>query len=235
MSCDYSHDDGAYVLGSLSPAERADYQAHLATCDECTRAVQELAGLPGLLGRVSAEVLESPQDVPLPDTLLPSLLREARQSQRRRTRVAFAAAAAAAVVVAGGSLGIGLAVGGDGDTGNSADPAPTETTAPAGQAMEVIGPDVMSASLALTGVSWGTKLDLTCSYPPPPTGWSEEKEWTYAMFVLTRDGKAEQVATWRGLPGKSMRLAAATAANRDDISSVEIRTLTGEPLLRLDA
>jgi anti-sigma factor RsiW len=234
VSCEFSHYDGAYVLGALSPAERSDYQAHLAGCDDCTRAVQELAGLPGLLGRVPADVLESPGEEPLPDTLLPALLRETRRSRRRRARVAVAATAAAAVVIAGGSLAIGLAVGDDG--ADTVAPSPTETTnAPTGQPMKPVGPEVMSASLAMTSVSWGTKLDLTCSYPPPPDDWGNAEGWAYAMFVVTNDGHVEQVATWRALPGKTMQLAAATAASREDISSVEIRTMTGEPLLRLEA
>jgi hypothetical protein len=229
MSCELRHSDGAYVLGALSPAERSDFQAHLAGCAECTQAVQELAGLPGVLGRVPADVLESPGEVPLPDTLLPALLRESRAVRRRRTRVTLAGAAAAAVVVAGGSLGIGLVLGDD-------DPPPSATpNVPTGQPMETVGADWMTADLALTSVSWGTRLDLTCSYPPPPDGVSHAEEWSYVMVVRTRDGNVEQVATWRALPGKTMRLAAATAADRDDITSVEIRTSTGEPLLRLDA
>ena len=113
MSCEFGHWDGAYVLGSLSAAERSEYQAHLAGCAECTRAVQELAGLPGLLGRVPADVLESPADVPLPETLLPALLLESRRSRLRRTRAMVALAAAAAAVVAGGSFGIGMSLGDD--------------------------------------------------------------------------------------------------------------------------
>ena len=230
MSCEFGHWDGAYVLGALSAAERSEYQAHLAGCAECTRAVQELAGLPGLLARVPADVLESPAEVPLPETLLPALLRESRVARRRRTRVSLAVAAAAAVVVGGGSLGIGLAVGDD-------DPPPAATPAvPTGQPMESVSTtDWMTADLALTSVSWGTRLDLTCSYPPPPDGVSHPEEWSYVMVVRTRDGGVEQVATWKALPGKTMRLAAATATDRDDISSVEIRTSTGEPLLRLEA
>ncbi|MDQ4051630.1 MAG: zf-HC2 domain-containing protein, partial [Actinomycetota bacterium] len=95
MSCQFSHYDGVYVLGALSPSERSAFQAHLAGCDECTRALQELAGLPGLLGRVPADVLESPADEPLPTTLLPALLLETRRSRRRRVRMIIAAAAAA--------------------------------------------------------------------------------------------------------------------------------------------
>ena len=229
MSCELSHWDGAYVLGALSASERSDFQAHLAGCAECARAVQELAGLPGLLGRVPAEVLESSDDLPLPETLLPALLRESRRAGRRRIRFAVAVAAAAAVVVAGGSLGIGLAL--------DDDPPPAATpSVSAGDPMEQVGTiEWMTADLALTSVSWGTKLDLTCSYPPPPDGVSHPEEWAYVMVVRTRDGRVEQVATWRALPGKTMRLAAATATDRDDIASVEIRTSTGEPLLRLEA
>ena len=29
--CEHAHDDAAYVLGALSPAERLDYERHLAT------------------------------------------------------------------------------------------------------------------------------------------------------------------------------------------------------------
>ncbi len=228
MSCEFGHWDGAYVLGSLSAAERSEYQAHLAGCDECTLAVQELAGLPGLLARVPAEVLESPAEVPLPETLLPALLQESRGVQRRRTRMSLALAAAAAVVVAGGSLAIGLALGDD-------PPPAASPAAPTGRPMESVGFEWMTANLALTSVSWGTKLDLTCSYPSPPAGVNHPEEWAYVMVVRTRDGRTEQVATWRALPGKTMRLAAATATDVADISSVEIRTSSGEPVLRLEA
>ncbi|MDQ4055188.1 MAG: hypothetical protein M3237_21175, partial [Actinomycetota bacterium] len=133
-----------------------------------------------------------------------------------------------AAVIAGGSVAVGLALGEDGADS-------TEATRSTGQPMELVGPDVMSASLALTSVPWGTKLDLTCSYPQPPEASTGPSKWTYTMFVTTNDGRVEQVATWRALPGRTMQLAAATAANREDISSVEIRTMTGEPLLRLEA
>ncbi|WP_431277301.1 anti-sigma factor family protein [Leifsonia poae] len=45
--------DGAYLLGALSPADRRAYEEHLRTCETCSAAVSELAGLPGILGRVS--------------------------------------------------------------------------------------------------------------------------------------------------------------------------------------
>ena len=40
--------DAAYVLGSLSSAERREYEAHLETCPRCRTAVAELSGIPAL-------------------------------------------------------------------------------------------------------------------------------------------------------------------------------------------
>ena len=60
MSCELADRDGAYVLGSLSPTERKEFEQHLAGCKECARNVRQLAGLPGLLARVDRAVLEDP-------------------------------------------------------------------------------------------------------------------------------------------------------------------------------
>ena len=35
MTCEYADRDGAYVLGALSPAERLEFEHHLAGCEEC--------------------------------------------------------------------------------------------------------------------------------------------------------------------------------------------------------
>ena len=65
MSCDLADRDASYVLGALSPAERKEFEQHLAVCEGCARNVRELAGLPGLLARVDRAVLEDP-DVAVP-------------------------------------------------------------------------------------------------------------------------------------------------------------------------
>ena len=41
--------DAAYVLGALSPAERREFEEHLASCPACQAAVSELVAIPGLL------------------------------------------------------------------------------------------------------------------------------------------------------------------------------------------
>ncbi|MFD0518834.1 anti-sigma factor family protein [Paractinoplanes durhamensis] len=55
MHCEHEHDDGAYVLGALSPAERAAYERHLATCSFCREAVADISALPDLLARLDAK------------------------------------------------------------------------------------------------------------------------------------------------------------------------------------
>ncbi len=227
MSCEFSHDDGAYVLGALSQTERSEYQRHLSGCAECAHAVQQLAGLPGLLARVSADVLESPPvDEPVPDTLLPALVRQARRAQHRRLWMTAGTAAAATVIVAAGSLAIRTSL-------DDAHAPGVIDASQAGRAMVPVGSEPMSAKLALTSVPWGTRLDLTCTYE---SDWIEHHvplAEKYALFVRTREGKVQQVATWRALPGKTMRLTSATATSRDDIASAEIRTADGKPVLKL--
>ncbi len=77
MTCPFAQDAAAYVIGALSPAERLEFEKHLSVCDDCTRAIRELAGLPGLLGRVEPRASWSSPlvDGPVPDTLLPTLSR----------------------------------------------------------------------------------------------------------------------------------------------------------------
>ena len=75
----------------------------------------------------------------------------------------------------------------------------------------------------------------SCTYTPDEDGWETPHAATYGLFVRTRDGRIEQVATWRSLPGKTMQLAAATAVSRKNIASVEVRTADGTSVLKLSA
>ena len=224
IRCAFAMDDAAYVLGSLSPAERKEFEAHLPGCDHCSLAVRNLAGLPGLLGRLDADVFDAPAIDPVPDTLLPRLSRAVRRQQHRRTWLVAAAAAAVAAVI---SIGGVVAFDHPG-TGT-----PVAVAAPLGPSMTQIGTDPMTAHLAVTSVGWGTKLDLTCSYPVPRQSASYEAG-AYALVVHTVDGGSQRVATWTGLPGKTMHLSAATSSLASDISSVNVVRVGGPAVLALD-
>ncbi len=229
MTCEFAHFDGAYVLGALSPADRLAFERHLPTCADCTRSVQELAGLPGLLGRVSPDILASAAEAePVPETLLPKLVAAARETQRRRIRRIVAVAAAAAVAVSVGVVTV-TAVTDDGGSEVVAQGTPSEPP----QDLQPLSADLpVSASVSLTSVDWGTRLELTCAYES--WGDSDEPGPPYTLVITNGAGDVEQVATWRALPGREMSLDAATATERDDIRSVEVRTAEGRPVLHLD-
>lgn len=47
-----------YVLGSVAPPERIEYELHLAGCTRCTLEVAEMAGMPDLLALLTLEEVE---------------------------------------------------------------------------------------------------------------------------------------------------------------------------------
>lgn len=226
MTCEFAHLDGVYVLGSLGVSERAAYERHLAGCDECSRAVRDLAGLPGLMARVPLEVLEPPGErAPVPGTLLPAVVAEARRSQGRR-RVATAALVAAAVVLLVLALtGIGVALLDD-DAPPTAAPTPTASTAPAVE-MESLGTPSFGW-VSLSERDWGTRIDLTCTYEGRLAG-----RTTYELVVEAADGSARRVGSWRSDRGEEVHVTMASAVAPDDIAAVEVRTGSGYPVLRL--
>jgi len=106
MTDPFVHFDGAYVLGALPEAERDAFEEHLLTCAQCRARVAEVAGVAEALHQIAPAELDglAAPSVPMPDTVLPRLLRAAqRERGRRRTVAAVAAvalASAAALVVA---------------------------------------------------------------------------------------------------------------------------------------
>jgi hypothetical protein len=232
--CEFAHDDAAYVLGALSPAERLDYERHLQACDACSRSVRALAGMPGLLDLADAAVLEDPPaDPPLPSTLLPSLHRAVDARQRRRTGVVAGLAAAAAAVVA---LAVPVVVDRGGDDPPVSGPA-TSSTSDDVETLEMVadGAAPIRATLGLEPVTWGTRMLLTCTYDTEWVDFELPDEVDYLLFVRAADGHTEQVGSWRSVDGTTMRVPAATSVARDDIAGVEVRTSDGRVVLRLDA
>ncbi|KAA1420277.1 anti-sigma factor [Nocardioides humilatus] len=225
MTCDFHEWDAAYVLGSLSPAERTDYERHLAGCADCTAAVRELAGLPGLLARVPADVLEAPPEaVSVPETLLPALVAHARRDQRRRQTRTLLAAAAAVVVVGAGSAGLAASL--------ADDDRPVPQVAPTAERLRMmpVGSGSSSGWVSLTEVAWGTRLELDCEYDSPYGG---HAAYAYTLVVTTNDLVEQQVATWRAIPGKELHVIGSAAASPDDIATIEVRDARGEAVLRL--
>ena len=237
QTCGHAHDDAAYVLGALSPAERLEFERHLATCDQCARSIRSLAGMPGLLDLVDAGVLEDPPtDPPLPTTLLPSLTRAVEVRRRRGTVVIAGLAAAAAAAVA---LGVPLALHRDDAPPVSGPGSSSPSTAGQDQvethAMAPLGDVPIEATLGLEKVTWGTRMLLTCTYDKDAIDVELPEHVDYLLYVTDAQGHSEQVGSWTSVSGTTMTVPAATSVTRDDLSAVEVRTPDGRVVLRLDA
>src|SRR5882672_12241276 len=76
-SDEYTQWDAAYVLGSLTDADRGEYEAHLRGCPSCRQSVDELSGMPAILGQLTpdevAAIDDGGPDAP-PPRVLTSLL-----------------------------------------------------------------------------------------------------------------------------------------------------------------
>lgn len=111
--------------------------------------------------------------------------------------------------------------------------APAGTPSPAGgvpQAMDPVVATPITATVALTEVGWGTKVDLVCAYAHART----EQPYRYALVVTGRDGTREQIGTWTAVPGRDASLTGATSWTRAQIASVEVQTTSGLTVLQLD-
>lgn len=220
-------DDAAYLLGALPPEERASYEEHLRDCPACGQSVAELAGLPGLLRTVPVEVAWTLDDAAeagpdadaLPAGLLPRVLAEAGEKRRRHRHRPTLLAAAAAAVLVGGAVVIGIR--------DDAEPAPPVTRV---VALEQVRDVPLEVTAQLTAVAWGTRIELLCSYTGDG-GSAYRVPPEYVLVVRTTRGEEEQVASWRAVPGREVTIEAGTALAPGRISSLEVRTPSGDPVL----
>lgn len=211
MSDPFRYDDAAYVLGALDPAERDAFEAHLLSCEDCRNRVAELADLPGRLAGVDEAALEPG---PVPDTLLPRLMRETRRG-RIRTRSLGAAAAGLAAAVA---VVLTLLA-----TRSPGAPPP----APA-QAMHALVATPVHAEVALTAETWGTRVTVHCRYDTPAGAALE-----YEMTVRDRHGDTYPLGGWRIRGGQDITYVAGAPLPARDIDRIDVTTPAGVPILRL--
>ena len=229
--------DAAYVLGSLSAADRQEYEEHLAQCPSCRQAVAELAGMPGLLAQVPAGealALGFPDEELLlahpPASLMPALPRE--PAGRGRGWLVPAVAAGTALVL--GGLGGYALSSADGDTPHP--PLATSTSGSVRLAFSPVVPSAMTAVVDVTPSGSGTELRVECQYATAgPDGYDPEAAWAdYSVWVVDREGRAELGKTWTARPNRVMRPTAQTSLAPSEIAAVEIRRVdTGQTVMRV--
>lgn len=208
--------DAAYVLDSLSPEDRQAFEAHLKGCAECSESVAALAAMPGLLSQVTATAVDTVDDGRPPDGLLPAVLGRSRRARRWKLGLTIGS-----LVVAAGACGaLVVSVLSPGSAGSAGSPVPS------GTAMIALGHYPVTADAALSDQNWGTTVAMSCSY-------GGTKAHDYVLVAVARDGRVAELASWHAMPADTARIVVGTGLRRGDIRELEIRTTTGQALLRL--
>ncbi len=215
----YAMWDAAYVLGSLSAADRREFEGHLAGCPQCRDAVTEISGVPALLSQIDSDAMAAINEAdpaPQPPTsLLPALLTEVQRRRRRTRMVTWTASAAAAAV-----LGIGVLIG----IGSSPARSPHHEAVPMAQ----VGTTALASTVAVSSQSWGSHIDLSCVCLAPVNAHHD----TLALVVVGRDGSQTRLATWVAEPGHTATPAASISTPADQIASVQVvSAVNGQVLL----
>jgi anti-sigma factor RsiW len=224
---EYTMWDAAYVLGSLSSAERREFEAHMTDCPLCGSAVGELSGMPALLSQLNRDELAPIDDLSgveplLPNELLPTLLAKVSWRRSRSRIVTWTAGAAAAAVLA-----IGVLVGVAGHYQTSA-PTPPQASVSV-QPMAQVGTTRLASTVSLSSQQWGTSISMNCVCLAPLNAHHD----TLAMVVVGRDGSHTRLATWVADPGHAATPAGSISTPVDQIASVQVVSAErGEVLLQ---
>lgn len=211
--------DAAYVLGLLGAEDRRAFEIHLKQCPTCSAAVAELAGMPALLGAITAEQATALvagaalSGVAHEPSLVAALARRVARRRLRRRAIGTVLGVAAAVLLVCAGTAIG-----------SAGVAPQQSAAASHAPlvpMTAVAATTMSASLGITEKGWGTRLDWTCDY----SGQSPYTEG-YELVVTTKDGEQHVLASWTTTSGSHAGdLSASTSLQRSEIDRIDIRFL----------
>jgi hypothetical protein len=204
VSCARTVALGAYLLGSLDPAERSSFERHAQGCDHCQREMVRLAPLPGLLSQVRLSDLELPFEDPAPDPdlwpLPPEPMPEpaaGHGSARRRRWPVLVGAGVLVVLVALGVAVVPRLVGDDAVTWHAAD-------ATSG----------VVASADLVRKSWGTELWMSTENLP--------KGARCKLIVHDRDGRTEIGGWWGTDHASDERIPGSTSFPVDRIERLDV-------------
>ena len=262
MHCEHEHDDGAYVLGALSPAERAAYERHLATCSFCREAVDDISAMPDVLSRLDAREFAKLLD----PTLTGGDPGHPGASLRDWATNEWAM----------------LSPSGAGSTRSTASPAPAGSTsggsAPFAQrhkrgkglSVRILSSAAAVLLVALIGVGmllW-TRGDAAPAAPPPGPAVamtsvdgatpikatvrltsgaggtkvdmtcnyssSATRPYTFRLIAYGPDEQKEQIGSWQAKPGAEFTMPGVTHFGRGSLSRLELVQYDGKVLLAYD-
>lgn len=221
----FEHDDASYLLGMLTSAERAAFEAHLTGCAACMARVAALRPVTGGLAAGGDEIRDAlarsmdPAAGPAsarPGDRVTGLV-QLVERRRRRTRWVFGglATAAAAAIVA---LTVALAA--------PAGSSPTVAAAP----MTATGAAAIRATAAITAAPWGSEITVDCRY----SGSSQYPSGDiYTLQIVDRSGQTQEIGSWTLGQGAQVRFVGGTALALGQIRAVNVIRPDGAVVLRL--
>ncbi len=184
---------GVYVLGAIDPAERAQVDEHLTSCQECREELASLAGLPAMLRKVpivEAERLAAAEQdpelagVPSAEMLTSLVARTANVRRMHRWRTVAAAAAVAIVALGGGAFAANAL--------QSAPSAPGQQTV-AWHQTSGAGPAGAHLTVRYRHEPWGTEMEVKVTGLQPGS---------VCQFQVTdATGGRSMVGSWMAWPG----------------------------------
>ncbi|BCY05161.1 anti-sigma factor [Actinoplanes sp. L3-i22] len=242
MRCEDGHDDAAYVLGALSPAERAAYEQHLATCSFCREAVADLSRVPDMLDRLDADEFAKLLDPSLSPVLPERSYRNGPRSAglsshgsphgtsshggsshgsppRVKTfpvRLMSTLAAALLIVVLGGGVTLWLMnrpAAGSGAVGPAVAMAAVQPNSP------------ITATIRVTGTAGGSRVEMICTYA------ASEKPYTFRLIAYGPDDQSEQLGSWTPQPGAEFSMQGATHFPAESLDRLDLVRFDGTIML----
>lgn len=218
MRCPETRSIGAYLLGSLDPAEHLELEQHITECAICRQELVEVAHLPGLLHRLTLEDV-SPQTAaqsPMPGATAsidpPSLpdattaITSARSWLRRhltRSRTGLVAAIIGMVLIAG-AMACRELLAEPGQQASSGVTTWSATNAAGG----------IDTTARLASQPWGTDIRLRMEDLPPGQ--------TCKLVVRARTGPAETAGWWSTNYEAQLTVPASTSIPLSDIDRVDV-------------
>jgi anti-sigma factor RsiW len=197
---------GAYALDQLSPQERADVDAHLATCSQCSAALQEVMPMARLLPMANPRrVVNKPRVRPeVAESLFAKIGAEKRQQRRVRYATSSITAVAAAVLVAV------LVV-------------PTVSPSQPGEGVTFVAtPASVKAEGRIVDEQWGSEIRLTVAgLSGRQTVWFEQP-----------DGTRASAGSFEGGNGEEVKLVLSTAFKSKDAVALCVSPPNAPPVLR---
>jgi hypothetical protein len=233
MSREEHWDVASYALGVLDETDSERFEEHLATCWVCAGELESFLPVVDALAEVDGHDLAVTEQVANEGRLLGRVMTAVgvdRRRNRQRRVLSLAAGVVLIVLLSGFALFAGARWVGEpavvaGPTGQPSASATQSGVGP-GEAHSATDPSTgVHAELAVDSRPFGTRISFELSKLDGPA--------TCRLVVMTDDGGAEVVSSWRvpeggyGTPERpdALLLQSATAAALGDIQAVQVQAL----------